>query len=61
METYIAFSDKEKAMAFERYLKTGSGREFSRRLFFYLNQFAPWPRFQWNLLSSLTSQAFTRQ
>ena len=26
----IRFTDKEKATAFETYLKTGSGREFSR-------------------------------
>ena len=31
IETAIAFSDKSKATAFERYLKSGSGREFSRR------------------------------
>jgi len=29
--TYIAFSDKYKAYAFERYLKLGSGRAFSKR------------------------------
>lgn len=29
--TYIAFDDKEKAVAFERYLKSGSGRSFSKR------------------------------
>lgn len=33
IETAIAFSDKAKAIAFERYLKSGSGREFSRRHF----------------------------
>ena len=33
VETYVAFSDRGKAVAFERYLKTGSGREFSRRRF----------------------------
>ncbi len=33
IETVIAFTDKSKATAFERYLKTGSGREFSRRHF----------------------------
>lgn len=31
VETSIAFRDKMKAAAFERYLKSGSGREFSRR------------------------------
>jgi putative endonuclease len=29
--TYIAFIDKYKAYAFERYLKRGSGRAFSKR------------------------------
>ena len=29
----IAFENKEKAVAFEDYLKTGSGREFSKRHF----------------------------
>ena len=29
--TYVAFSDVEKAREFERYLKTGSGKAFSRR------------------------------
>ena len=33
LETYISFRDESKAIAFERYLKTGSGREFSRRHF----------------------------
>jgi predicted GIY-YIG superfamily endonuclease len=32
-ETAVAFRSKEKAVAFERYLKSGSGREFSRRHF----------------------------
>jgi predicted GIY-YIG superfamily endonuclease len=33
VKTYLAFSDPEKAFAFERYLKSGSGRAFaSRRL-----------------------------
>jgi len=31
--TYIAFSDKYKAEKFEAYLKTGSGRAFSKRHF----------------------------
>ncbi|MBX3735373.1 MAG: GIY-YIG nuclease family protein [Candidatus Didemnitutus sp.] len=30
---YAAFENEPKARAFERYLKTGSGREFSRRHF----------------------------
>jgi predicted GIY-YIG superfamily endonuclease len=33
IETYIGFADEQKAAAFERYLKTGSGREFSRKRF----------------------------
>lgn len=33
VETYVAFSDERKAFEFEKYLKTGSGREFSRRRF----------------------------
>jgi predicted GIY-YIG superfamily endonuclease len=31
IQTYFAFSDEQKAHAFERYLKTGSGRAFSKR------------------------------
>ncbi len=31
VETYIAFSDKRKAIDFERYLKTGSGQAFSKK------------------------------
>lgn len=31
VETYVGFSDEVKAIAFERYLKTGSGRRFRRR------------------------------
>jgi putative endonuclease len=30
-ETTVAFRDKSKAAAFEKYLKSGSGREFARR------------------------------
>jgi putative endonuclease len=33
IETAIAFTSESKAQAFERYLKSGSGREFSRRHF----------------------------
>ena len=29
--TYVAFSDASLAMAFERYLKSGSGHAFARR------------------------------
>ena len=33
VETYIAFESIDKARAFERYPKTGSGHEFARRHF----------------------------
>jgi len=33
IETAVAFSNENKAAAFERYLKSGSGREFTRRHF----------------------------
>jgi len=33
VETAISFRDAKKARAFERYLKSGSGREFARRHF----------------------------
>jgi putative endonuclease len=33
IETAVAFRSKAKARRFERYLKTGSGREFARRHF----------------------------
>ena len=33
VETAIAFTSQEKARAFEKYLKSGSGREFARRHF----------------------------
>ena len=33
IQTAVAFSDKEKATAFEMYLKSGSGREFAKRHF----------------------------
>ncbi len=31
--TYITFSDKYKALAFEKYLKSGSGKAFSKKRF----------------------------
>ena len=31
LTTYIAFSDRGKAEAFERYLKSGSGHAFARK------------------------------
>lgn len=31
LKTYIAFSDKNKAIAFEKYLKSGSGRAFAKK------------------------------
>ena len=33
IQTAIAFDSKEKAFAFEDYLKSGSGREFAKRHF----------------------------
>ncbi|HRO03855.1 MAG TPA: GIY-YIG nuclease family protein [Terricaulis sp.] len=33
LRTYVAFSDKALAVAFERYLKSGSGRAFAKRRF----------------------------
>jgi putative endonuclease len=33
IETALAFQSEAKARRFERYLKTGSGREFARRHF----------------------------
>ena len=33
VETVIAFKSESKARAFEKYLKSGSGREFARRHF----------------------------
>lgn len=33
IQTAIAFDSKEKAAAFEAYLKSGSGREFAKRHF----------------------------
>ena len=31
LNTYIAFSDESRAFAFERYLKSGSGRAFAKK------------------------------
>jgi hypothetical protein len=31
LKTYIAFSDEKRAVAFEKYLKSGSGRAFSKK------------------------------
>jgi hypothetical protein len=33
IENYIAFDDYKKAYAFERYLKSGSGRAFAKKHF----------------------------
>lgn len=33
VETYIGFSDEKKAVAFEKYLKTGAGWAFSLKRF----------------------------
>ncbi len=30
VRTYIAFSDEDRALAFEKYLKSGSGRAFAK-------------------------------
>jgi putative endonuclease len=30
IKTYIAFADEERAVAFEKYLKSGSGRAFAK-------------------------------
>jgi predicted GIY-YIG superfamily endonuclease len=32
-QTYLAFDDKDKALKFERYLKSGSGRAFANKRF----------------------------
>ena len=31
IKTYVAFSDKKQAFAFEKYLKSASGRAFSKK------------------------------
>ncbi len=31
LKTYVAFSDEAQAVAFEKYLKTGSGRAFAKK------------------------------
>jgi putative endonuclease len=31
IKTYIAFSDEKQAFAFEKYLKSGSGRAFAKK------------------------------
>jgi len=31
LKTYVAFSDERQAIAFERYLKSASGRAFARK------------------------------
>ena len=31
IKTYVAFSDKEQALDFERYLKSSSGRAFAKK------------------------------
>jgi len=33
LRTYIAFSDEQSALAFEKYLKSGSGRAFAKKHF----------------------------
>jgi hypothetical protein len=31
IKTYVAFSDEKRAVAFEKYLKSGSGRAFANK------------------------------
>ena len=31
IKTYVAFTDEKRAMAFEKYLKSGSGRAFAKK------------------------------
>ncbi|MBI1251081.1 MAG: GIY-YIG nuclease family protein [Alphaproteobacteria bacterium] len=31
VRTYVAFDDEKRALAFERYLKSGSGRAFAKK------------------------------
>lgn len=31
LKTYVAFSDRDKAFAFEKYLKSASGRAFAKK------------------------------
>ena len=31
LKTYVAFSDEDQAFAFEKYLKSGSGRAFAKK------------------------------
>ena len=33
VKTYIAFDDEQRAIAFEKYLKSGSGRAFAKKHF----------------------------
>jgi len=33
LKTYVAFGDEARAMAFEKYLKSGSGRAFAKKHF----------------------------
>jgi putative endonuclease len=33
LRTYIAFTDEQRAIAFEKYLKSGSGRAFAKKHF----------------------------
>jgi putative endonuclease len=33
LETYLAFADERRALEFEKYLKSGSGRAFARKHF----------------------------
>ena len=42
MEAYFAFETKEKAVAFETYLKTGSGHAFAKRHFWLSHTRPAW-------------------
>ena len=39
LKTYVAFSDEKQAIAFEKYLKSGSGRAFAKKASVMLNGF----------------------
>ena len=38
LTTYVAFNEAQKAIDFEHYLKTGSGRSFAKRHLYYLSK-----------------------
>ena len=59
VESYFAFETKEKATAFEAYLKTGSGHAFANR-HFYPPIFSQKSLFRLRLYSAVTSSFDTR-